>query len=345
LKPESNNSNRDSSYPSFSIIIEWQNRLFSEEWLAVKMLQQLSKQIIEISPNLSSKPEIIIVYNSDILEHYEMERIVNEPLEPCGSMIDLKIIPATKLEYYELKNFGFQQSHRDIIIFLDCDVVPEEGWLVAMLEPFQNPRLSVLTGMNNVPKSLYAKAFAVATGMMFGSAPFVDSVMNLGSEYDDQRIQEVEDFNAANVAFRREIIEANPFPHLPQFRRGCIALGERLRLQGYKIFFQPKSMAYHPPPNGLKHFVVTALSEGHDTAISRRQTRKVKASMPNDNQKNRLSLREIFSHYRKKYQSVRLSPKDKVGTFGIILSYLLFMYIGYQLSSVKPELIHGRIKC
>jgi len=309
------------------------------------MLQQLSKQIIEISPNLSSKAEIIIVYNSDNLEHYEMERIVNEPLESCGSMIDLKIIPATKLDYYELKNYGVPQSHQDIIIFLDSDTVPQEGWLVAMLEPFQNPRSSVLTGMNLSPKSLYAKAFAVATGMMFGSAPFEDSVVKLGSEYDDQRIHEVEDFNAANVAFRHEIIEANPFPRLPQFRRGCIALGDQLKLQGYKILFQPKSRTFHPPPNGLKHFVVTALSEGHDTAIARRQTRKVKASMPNNNQQNHLSLREIFSYYRKKYRFARLSPKDKVGTFGIVLSYLLFMYIGYQLSSVKPELILGRIKC
>jgi len=272
-----------------------------------------------------------------------MEQIVNEPLEPCGSMIDLKIIPATKLDYYELKNYGVRQSHQDIIIFLDCDVVPEEGWLVAMLEPFQNPRSSVLGGMNNAPKGLYAKAFAVATGLRLGSTPFAASVVKLGSEYDGQS-HEVEYFNANNVAFRREIIEANPFPHLPQFRRGCVALGDQLRLQGYKIFFQPKSRTYHPPPNGLKHFVATALSEGHDTAISRRQTRKVKASMPNDNQQNHLSLREIFSHYRKKYRSARLSPKEKVSTFGIVLSYLLFMYIGYQLSSVKPELILGRLK-
>ena len=269
-----------------------------------------------------------------------MEQIVNEPLESCGSMIDLKIIPATKLDYYELKNYGVPQSHRDIIIFIDCDVVPEEGWLVGMVEPFQNPRLSVLSGVNVPTKTLYMKAWTVVTGLRLGSTAYKESVVKLGTEYDDQRIQEVEFFNANGVAFRREIIEANPFPHLPQFRRGCVVLGEQLRLQGYKIFFQPKSSSFHPPPNGLKHFIVTALSEGHDTAIARSQTRKVKASMPNDNQKNHLSLREIFSHYRKKYRLARLNLKDEVGTFGIVLSYLLFMYVGYQLSSVKPDLDH-----
>jgi len=273
-----------------------------------------------------------------------MERIVNEPLEPCGSMIDLKIIPATKLDYYELKNYGVPQSHRDIIIFIDCDVVPDEGWIVAMLEPFQNPRISVLTGMNNPKKSLYMKAWTVVTGLRVGLTPFKESVEKLGSEYDEQIINEVEFFNANGVAFRREIIEANPFPHLPQFRRACVALGEQLRLHGHKIFFQPKARTYHPPPHGLRHFIATALYEGHDVAIDRRQTRKVKASMPNDNQKNRLSLREIFSHFHKKYRSARLSSKDKVATFGIVLSYLFFMYIGYQLSSVKPELILGRLK-
>ena len=332
LKPESNNGNRDSSFPSFSIVIEWENILLTERSLNVEMLRQLSKQIIEISPNLSSKPEVIIVYNSENFEHCQLEQFVNEKLEPCDSMIDLKIIPTTKSDIYELKNYGVQQSHQDIIILLDSDVVPEEGWLVAMLEPFQNPGISVLTGLDSYPKSLYEKAFAVASGVM--------SV----SKYGDQ-IYEREHFACHNVVFRREILEANPFPPLPQFRRSCVVLGDKLRLQGYKILCQPKSRTYHPAPNGLQHFVAKALSEGHDIAIDRRRTRKVnEASMPNDNQQNRLSLHEIFSHIRQKYRSIDLSRKETVCTLGIVFTYFLFMYIGFKVSSVKPELILRHLK-
>jgi len=332
LKLESNNGGSDSSYPSFSIVIEWENILLTERSLNVKMLRQLSKQIVEISPNLSSKVEVIIVYNSDNFEHCQLEQFVNEKLESCGSMIDLKIIPTTKSDIYELKNYGAQQSHRDIIIFLDSDVIPEEGWLIGMLEPFKNPETFILSGLDSYPKSLYEKAFAVASGVM--------SVSKYGSQ-----IYEIERFACHNVAFRREILEANPFPHLPQFRRSCVVLGEQLILQGYKILCQPKSKTYHPAPDGLRHFVAKALSEGHDIAIARRRTRKVyEASMPNDNQQNRLSLHEIFAHIRQKYRSIGLSRKDTISTLGIVFTYSLLMYIGFSVSSVKPELILRHLK-
>lgn len=338
LKSESNNGGSDSSYPIFSIIIEWENIINSQEWIAVKMLQQLSKQIIEISVNLSSKAEVIIVYNSENFEHCQMEQFVNEPLEPCGSMIDLKIIPATKLDYFELKNYGVRQSHGDIIIFIDSDVIPEEGWLVAMLEPFQNPETSVVSGLESAPKSIYEKAFAAYSGMFSES------------EFDDQ-IQEVELFHANSVAFRREIFVANPFPCLPQYRGQSDILAGRLRLQGHKILCQPKSKTYHPPPRGLRGFVTRALCQGHDLAVYRRRARKenkeyLDKKFPLTSARimlRRFSPYRIFLHYRNKLRSLRIAPKDKVGTVSIVLLNLLIMYIGYQVTFFKPEFLRRHI--
>jgi len=302
------------------------------------MLQQLSKQIMEISVNLSSKVEIIIVYDSENFEHSQMEQFVNEPLEPCRSMIDLKIIPAANLHYFELKTFGVRQSHQDVIIFIDCDVIPEEGWLVALLEPFQNPETSVVSGLESAPKSLYEKAFAAYSGMFSES------------EFGDQ-IQEVELFHANNVAFRREIFVANPFPCIPQYRGASDILAGRLRLQGYKILMQPKSKTYHPPPRGLRGFVNRALCQGHDIAVYRRRVRErskeyIDKKFPLASTRimfRRFSLYRIFSHYRNRLRSLRIAPKDKVGTFGIILLDLLIMYIGYQVTFFKPEFLRRHI--
>ena len=332
LELESNNRNPDSSYPSFSIVIEWENVLLAEKWRAVKMLQQVSKQIVEILPNLSSKAEIIIVYRSDNFEHSQMEQIVNEPLESCRSMIDLKIIPAANLHYYELKNYGVQQSHQDIIIFIDCDVIPEEGWLVALLEPFKNPETSVLTGLNLPPKGLYEKAWTIASGC------------SMCESEDGDQIHERDRIMSSNVAFRREIIKAKPFPGLPQFRGQCGALGDRLILEGYKILCQPKSRTHHPPPNGLRHFVVRALCQGHDMAVSNPRVRKVnEAPMAFARLNNRWTLRQIFSYLRHKFRSLRLNPKDTVCTLGIVSTYLSFVYIGILVSKVKPGLIRGHL--
>jgi len=332
LKPESNNRNLDSSYPSFSIIIEWENVLLAEKWRAVEMLRRVSKQIVEILPNLSSKVEVIIVYRSDNFEHSQMEQIVNEPLESCSSMIDLKIIPATNLHYYYLKNYGVQQSHRDVLIFIDCDVIPEEGWLVAMLEPFKNPETSVLTGLNLPPKGLYEKGWSIASGC------------SMCESDDGDQIHERDRFLSSNVAFRRKIIEAKPYPRLSQYRGQCGALGDRLILEGYKILCQPKSRIHHPPPNGLRHFVVRALCQGHDMAVSRPPVRKVnKAPMAFARLDNRWTLRQIFSYLRHKFRPLRLSPKDTVCTLGIVFSYLLFVYIGILISKVKPGLIRRHL--
>ncbi len=343
MKPESNNSNRDSSYPSFSIVIEWANILLTEKRRTVEMLQQLSKEIVEISPNLSSKAEVIIVYNSDNFEHSQVEQFVNEQLEPCGSTIDLKIIPAAKLRYYELKNYGVQQSHQDIIIFIDSDVIPEDGWLVAMLEPFQNPGTYVLTALHSYPKSIPEKAFSVVMNWNFESK-------------NGGQIYEIDRFHASLVAFRRKIIEANPFPSLPLYHGQATNLADRLILQGYKILCQPKSRYQHPAPNGLRHFVVRALCQGYDMAVSSPRARKVnEASMAFESTKNQKSFlpfarldnrwtpRQIFSYLRHKYRSLHLSPKDTVGTLPIVFSYLSFVYIGILVSKVKPGLIRGHL--
>jgi len=200
-----------------------------------------------------------------------------------------------------------------------------------MLEPFQNPETSVLSGLYSVPKSLCEKAFAVVMNWKFES------------EHGDQ-IHERDRFICNNVAFRREIINANPFPSSPQFRGQCGALGDSLILQGYKILCQPKSSVSHPAPNGLRHFVVRALCQGHDMAVSRHRARKVnEVSMSFDRLQNRWSLRQMFSYLRHKYRSLGLGPKDTVCTLGIVFTYLLFVYIGIQVSNVKPELIRHHL--
>ena len=320
-------------YPDFSLVIEWENILLSEKWRTVEMLRQLSKQIVEISPNLSSKPEVIIVYDSDNFEHCQVEQFVNQQLEPCSSMIDLRIISAPSCHYYQQKNVGAKQCSNGITIFFDSDCIPDDGWLIGILESFNRPDVSVVSGHTYMPlNTLMEKAFA-----LFWYFP--------PETYREDVFCEKNFFFANNVAFLTNIFQVHNFAELPQFRRSCVVLGDRLRLQGYKILCQPKSRTYHPAPNGLQHFVAKALSEGHDIAIDRRRTRKVnEASMPNDNQQNRLSLHEIFSHIRRKYRSIDLSRKETVCTLGIVFSYFLFMYIGFKVSSVKPELILRHLK-
>lgn len=314
----------ESSYHDFSIIIEWQNIILSELWRARKMLQQLCKQIIETSPQVS-KPEVIMVYNYEETEWPRIGQLVNEQLAPCMSLIELKIIPASGLPYYELKNFAAKHSHRDIIIFVDSDVIPEDGWLTGLLEAFQQQEVSLVGGANYYPsESLYEKAIGL---IHYGPR-----------ESADGHIREAEYFPGGNVGFRRELFETFPFPPLPHFR-GRWTLMEKIKSHGIKIYCQPKSRASHPAPNGLEHFVRRAVCDGHDIVMDHKCRARIRASVLMDNHNSPKSMRRKFSRFYTRYKQVGLGVTDAIGAFGIVFAYISLMFFGIIVTSIRPSLI------
>lgn len=289
------------------------------------MLQQLCKQVIELSPYVS-KPEIIMVYNSEETQWSRIEPLVNEQLAPCMSIIELKVIPTSRLPYYELKNFAAKHSHRDIIIFLDSDVIPEDGWLTGLLEAFQRPDVNLVGGANYYPSgSLYEKA----TGLIhYGPR-----------ESADDHLREAEYFPGGNVAFRRELFERFPFPPLPHFR-GRWTLMEKTKSHGIKIYCQPKSRASHPAPNGLGHFIRRAVCDGHDIVMDHKCRSVVNTrSALTDNRKSPKSMRRKFSRFYDRYKRAGLGATDAIGVFGIVFSYISLMFFGIIVTSIRPELI------
>ncbi len=51
-------------------------------------------------------------------------------------------------------------------------------------------------------------------------------------------------------------------------RGSCSDLARRIHRDNHKINYRPKARAWHPPPNGLNHFVTRALAEGRDDAYN-----------------------------------------------------------------------------
>ncbi|MGH9921988.1 MAG: glycosyltransferase family 2 protein [Nitrososphaerales archaeon] len=274
-----------------------------------------------------SKPEIIMVYNSEETDWSRIEQLVNEQLAPCMSMIEHKIIPTSRLPYYELKNFAAKHSHRDIIIFLDSDVIPEDGWLIGLLEALQQPEVRLVGGANYYPsESLYEKAI----GLIHYGPRESDA---------DGHIREAEYFPGGNVAFRRELFEEFPFPPLPHFR-GRWTLMETVRSRGIKIYCQPKSRASHPAPNGVGHFVRRAVCDGHDVVMDHKcRARMSRESMLTDNRNSPKSMRRKFSRFYTRYKRAGLRVTDSVGVFGIVFSYISLMFFGIIIASIRPELI------
>ncbi len=68
----------ESSYPSFSIIIEWENMFLYDSYRSIKMLEILANQLLEVSPKMTKKPEIIIVYNNEDINGSEIEPLIKK---------------------------------------------------------------------------------------------------------------------------------------------------------------------------------------------------------------------------------------------------------------------------
>ncbi len=310
---------------SFSIIIEWENILNAEMRRVKKLFQQLSKQLIEVSSEGFSRPEIIILYNSNEVKGSVIEQIANEQLKPCLSLIDFKIIPAPGLHYYEMKNFGAQYSDKDVVIFLDSDVIPDDGWLSGLLGSFKRQEVSLVGGNAYIaPNSLYEKGFAW--------------LWNYHMKFEgDDEICETKRFWANNVAFRREVFNANPFPELQQYRCSCISLAAELNRKGIKMFRQPRSRVNHPTPYGIKNFFKRALVNGHDQAIGR----KFRHNPVYDRQKKFVNYqrKKIIFYLQQRYKDLGLSRTDAIGAIGIVFSFIAIKYIGFMLASINPGII------
>jgi len=315
------------------MLIEWENLRFAELQVAKRMLQNVAKQINDISENLSSPPEIIILYKKEVTKGYKIQQFVRDALESCLSSIDLKIISTPNLSYYEQRNYGAELCSNEILVFIDCDAIPDDGWLVNLLLPFNDHEISVVGGLNYVdPVSSTEKGFALVWIM----PPKNDT---------KGKTAQLSIYVPDNVAFRREVFLANKFPQSSSFRGAIVDHCNLLQNKGYKIIHQPKAKVKHASYNGLRHLVIRSLCEGHDKYLAWRGLHDY--NLKNASKQNHSIikfLREKISLYKERKKYINLSTKDKVGVFYVGSIYYGFMVIGFFLTLINPRLIEGSLE-
>jgi len=323
----------ESSYPSFSILIEWENVRFNELQIAKRMLQNVAKQINDISDNLSSSPEIIILYNKEVTKGYKIDQFVRDALESSLLKIKLKIISTPNLNYYQQRNYGAELCSNEILVFIDCDVVPDDGWLSNLLLPFNDPEMSAVGGLNYVdPVSSTEKGFSLVWIM----PPKNDT---------EGKTAQLSIYVPDNVAFRRKVFLANKFPKSSSFRGAIVEHCNMLQNKGYKIIRQPKAKVEHASYNGTRHLVVRSLCEGHDKYLAWRglHDHYLKNS-PKQKHSIIKFFREKISLYKERKKYLNVSTKDKVGIFYVGSIYYGFLAVGFFLTLINPRIIEGSIK-
>jgi len=321
------------SCTSFSIVIELENLRFSELDVAKTMLQKVAKQINDISENLSARPEFIILYKKEITTGYNIEKFVKDALGSCISLIDLKIISTHNLNYYEQRNYGADLCNNEILIFIDCDVIPDEGWLINLLLPFNDPETSVVGGLNYVnPISSTEKGFSLVWIM----PPKNDT---------EGKTAQLSIYVPDNVAFRRKVFVENNFAQSTSYRGAIVDHCNLLQSKEFKIVRQPKARVEHASYNGFRHLVVRSLCEGHDKYLAFHGLHdKYLENSPKQKHSIINFYREKISIFKERKKYINVSTRDKFGVFYVVATYYGFMAIGFGLTLINPRIIKGTLK-
>jgi hypothetical protein len=317
--------------PTFSIVIEWENARFTELNRTRRMLRALRDQLINLQAPVQP-PQIIFLHDRRIIDEALVRQVVGDELKPDSLPVVTRIIQTDGLRYYEQKNFGALQAEAEIKIFLDCDVVPESGWLAAILESFRNPDVGAVAGETYVEcAGLYSKAFALF--WIFG----------LRDPSSDLR--PAPSFYANNVAFRADVFARYSFPNLQTYRGQCFVLSETLHANGIGLFVQKRARVSHPVPIGLWFFIARALNAGRDEvlcAVHLNQHNRLLLPSISRNYKN--SVVSSFRKIRKHGRDVELGTIAAIAAYGIAFAYFSLKTIGEVLTFIRPNVVRRMFK-
>jgi hypothetical protein len=239
-----------------SILMEWENAILASDDRCCAMLRHVGEQIHALDMQI----ECLVLFNPQQVNEEEVRQavihqLVGDSLPPQATV---RLEPIVGENYYELRNRGARIATGDVIVCIDSDVIPESGWLSALLAPMftDGEKVHVAAGNTYLDiTGLVSKAFAA--GWFF---PHRDEHDESGPDHRG--------FFANNVAFRRSVFLAHPYPPLEegQTRGACACLAKELGASGLSISYVPSARVAHPAPHGWKHICVRALAHGRDRA-------------------------------------------------------------------------------
>lgn len=249
------------STPLVSFIVEWENALLCEESRSATLLRALRRQSVAmaLSPEAgfsttsgSFSFELLVVYDEAQFDGAKLAGLLHHCAGAPDHVLQWRLLPTPDSGYYKNKNFGARAAAGEILLFVDSDVIPEEGWLKQVLRSLANPAVAIVAGNSYIePAGLVGKAFALTWFFPLRS--------------NDGPLQRVDSFFANNLAMRRDCHHQHPFPDLAGTSRGsCLILAEQLSAAGVPVYLNPRARLTHPAPNGFRHISKRALAQGRD---------------------------------------------------------------------------------
>lgn len=311
--------------PCPSVVIEWETVRACSRERAVAGLRALCEQLWQIRERMEGAPEVVVTYDSTENSHDDLHSLVSSAGGTRGWPIQVRLaaVPAGT-DYYGHKNFGFSLTRNEVAVFLDSDLIPDEGWLEQMLEPLCNFRSSVVVGNTYIDTtSLYSRC--VALFWIFeprSTAPTVSKTARLVSN---------------SVAVRRPLFSAFPFPTRHTYRGQCSELAATLRAKGICLFLNSAAQAAHPAPNGWLKFMERAVFAGHDDCTFRRLDGPVR--FRDAFSQFRVDMRAVQQRIKARQQPLEAGPITVATATCLGLAYYALKLTGYLWTLMSPTAV------
>jgi hypothetical protein len=165
----------------------------------------------------------------------------------------VRVIESAEHTYYALKTDAVSQLDTPYVAFVDGDCMPGPRWVHEMLASMR-AGADVVAGPVDYPPGPMSRTMGYFDfgGVMQG---------------DDGQAT---NFFANNVAFRREILVANPFEDRLRRSGGCYLMTRRLKAAGYGIEFNRAMSCVHGASYRKKGWLNHRLRNGHDAVNLRK---------------------------------------------------------------------------
>jgi len=316
-----------------SMIIEWENAKLADLDRAERMLAQLSAQMPEVARKRDLEAELLVLYDGDAVDPAVPRTAIASQIDAALWPGTVQLVPAPGQRYYEQKNKGALLSSGEMLIFLDSDVVPDEGWLEGLLAALDDPNVGIVGGETyHATETLYDKLFA--------------AFWEFAPRQSSRGLYHHRMFYANNVAVRRDIFLANPFPNANSFRGQCAQLAKTMRSRGIPIYRQGDSAVSHPPPEGARTFMARALCRGHDTVYWRGRRRLGMLLHANPVASFLRWVKELWNVLVKvatRARAVGLGPLGVLAAIGLGFIYYSCKFLGEVVSFFTPGVIRNNL--
>jgi glycosyltransferase involved in cell wall biosynthesis len=315
-----------STYPALSVVIEWENARNAKKARRAEMLRRLFAQLTALDNRFAAAPEVILVHDAD--DSNARQILAEIEAGPTPFRGNVRTCACEGLDYYDQKNFGAREARGEAILFIDSDVIPEDGWLEALLECYIDEAPDVVAGATYIHgSSLYERAFA-----LFWFLP-------MEADYRGLSRGPTAFTFANNVMFRAGAFR--PVPDAPLVRARWDLLLDILSASRQSIILEPRARAQHPPPNGVKHFIYRALTEGQDNVVQ--------YNSPNGKRfaalrRFRRNVLRSSGQITRRHREVGLNWPGALGAMFVAFAYYSFVFCGEVVTAVSPQFILRNVR-